>query len=108
MVGLTMIEKNCTNCKYFNKVIGNVTYDGICNNNEHIGRLCSEHTLCSEYEFTPKPASEVVEILQALRCCTDSRFGCKDCSFKKYKHTCQRDLMVAAADTIEYLSKGQK
>lgn len=44
------MEKNCTNCKYFSHVIGNVSYDGICNHTKHVGRLCTEHTFCSEYE----------------------------------------------------------
>ena len=44
------MEKNCTNCKYFSYVIGNVSYDGICNHTKHVGRLCTEHMFCSEYE----------------------------------------------------------
>ena len=44
------MEKNCTNCKYFSHVIGNVSYDGICNHTKHVGRLCTEHMFCSEYE----------------------------------------------------------
>ena len=43
------MKKNCTNCKYFSHVIGNVSYDGICNHIEHVGRLCTESTVCSEY-----------------------------------------------------------
>lgn len=43
------MEKNCTNCKYFSHVIGNVSYAGICNHHKHVGRLCTESTICSEY-----------------------------------------------------------
>ena len=43
------MEKNCTNCKYFSHVIGNVSYAGLCNHHKHVGRLCTESTICSEY-----------------------------------------------------------
>ena len=43
------VPKNCTNCKYFNIVTGNVNYEGICNHAKHVGRLCTERMYCSEY-----------------------------------------------------------
>lgn len=44
------MKKNCTNCKYFNKVTGMDTFDGICSHTKHVGRLTTKSTLCSEYE----------------------------------------------------------
>ena len=53
------MEKNCTNCKYFSHVIGNVSYDGICNHTKHVGRLCTEHMFCSEYERDDSKSEKV-------------------------------------------------
>ena len=95
------MEKNCTNCKYNIEVFG-ADY-GFCNNEDHLGRISSEYTYCSSYE-----AAEILnvselefdEVIQALTCCTDHHYGCAECPFNRYKHTCQHDLMIAALETL--------
>jgi hypothetical protein len=109
MVGLIMLENNCTNCKYIIPVEG-ADY-GFCNFKTRLGDIANVHTVCSDYEAKPKanlydPATysqKVKETLQALRCCTDPKLSCAVCPFRKYKHTCQRDLMSAAEEVISYL-----
>ena len=45
------MEKNCTNCKHFNKVTGTHAFDGICTNTKHVGEFATKSTFCSEYEY---------------------------------------------------------
>ena len=45
------MEKNCTNCKYFNEVTGTHAFDGFCTHTKHVGRFATKSTLCSEYEY---------------------------------------------------------
>ena len=104
-----MLENNCTNCKYIIPVEG-ADY-GFCNFETRLGDKANVHTVCSDYEAKPKtnlydPATysqNVKETLQALRCCTDSKLSCAVCPFKRYKHTCQKDLMLSAEEVISYL-----
>lgn len=99
------MEKNCTNCK-FNIPVEGMSYSGFCTNDFQIGNLTSESTVCSKYELAePIKGTNIAvnEVIQALMCCTDPEHSCAECSFSKYKHTCQRDLMVAAKTALEKL-----
>ena len=46
------MEKNCTKCKYITPIAG-VDY-GFCNHKDHLGRVATENTTCSEHEFKDK------------------------------------------------------
>lgn len=100
------MEKNCINCKYNIPVTG-ADY-GFCNHKGHLGRIASEHTLCSDFEYkntiVTKQDLLIREVLQALRCCANSKYGCKDCDFKGRRHSCQQDLLESAADIIDLLT----
>ena len=97
---------NCTMCKSFNRVLDIVGYDGICSHQKHTGELCTKNMFCSDYEpLDPTIVTDklIEDTLQALDCCTDSKYDCSTCPFKGCKHTCQRDLMFAAKAVIEHL-----
>ncbi len=96
------MEKNCTNCK-FNIPVEGMSCSGFCTNDFQLGKLTSESTVCSKYEVTEpikKTNVAVNEVIQALTCCTDPHHSCAECPFNRYKHTCQRDLMIAALETL--------
>lgn len=96
------MEKSCANCKYIIPVEG-ADY-GFCNCGAHLGLVANEHTLCSEHEAKEALKNAIdkmsLEILEALKCCTENGESCETCPFAKYKCTCRRDLMFAARQLI--------
>jgi hypothetical protein len=100
------MKKNCINCKYNIPVTG-ADY-GFCNHKGHLGRIASEHTLCSEYEVQEESTytnEEIQEILLGIKCCTDKSKGCSACPFARYEYVCQQYLMSAAGAVIEKLQR---
>lgn len=58
------MEKNCTKCKYITPIAG-VDY-GFCNHKNHLGRIATENTMCSEYKFKDKVDKTINEDLKSL------------------------------------------
>jgi hypothetical protein len=102
MVGLIMLENNCTNCKYMIPVEG-ADY-GFCNFKTRLGDIANVHTVCSDYEAKEALKNTIdemsLEVLEALKCCTENGEGCETCPFANYKCTCRHDLMFAARQLI--------
>lgn len=96
------MEKNCINCKY-NIPVDRADY-GFCNHESHLGMVANEHTLCSEYEVKEALKNTIdgmsLEVLEALKCCTENGESCETCPFANYKCTCRHDLMFAARQLI--------
>ena len=58
------MEKNCTKCKYITPLAG-VDY-GFCNHKDHLGRVATENTTCSEYEFKDKVDKAINKDLEKI------------------------------------------
>lgn len=56
--------------------------------------------------------TEISEVLQGLKCCSSPDGACSECPFRKYKYTCQVDLLYSAyillKDTYDGETDGKK
>jgi chromosome segregation ATPase len=60
--------------------------------------MCSEHEVKDALKNTIDEMS--LEVLEALKCCTENGEGCETCPFANYKCTCRHDLMFAARQLL--------